>query len=446
MKRSDFPDQFVWGTATSSYQIEGATQEDGRGPSIWDTFSHTPGKTRGGDTGDVACDHYHRYLTDIGLMRDLGLNAYRFSVAWPRIFPRGRGEPNPKGLAFYDRLVDSLLESGITPWVTLYHWDLPQALQDQDGWPNQETAYAFAEYAAYLSRHLGDRVKHWITLNEPWCSAHLGYYAGVHAPGLRDLALSVQASHHLLLAHGLAVPAIRANAPGAQVGITLNLSPGHPASPDPADVAAARRYDGFQNRWYLDPLFGFGYPEDMLELYRQAQAAPTWKEGDLEAIATPTDFLGLNYYSRAVLKHSPEAPYYFDGVRSGQEFTQMDWEVYPDGLRELLVRLAREYRPKALYITENGAAYPDQLIRGQVQDPQRTHYLERHFTAAWQALQAGAPLQGYFVWSLLDNFEWAEGYEKRFGLVYVDFDTQERYIKQSGHWFRAFLREGVPAL
>ncbi len=443
MKRSDFPSDFVWGTATSAYQIEGAVCEDGRGPSIWDTFSHTPGKTRGGHTGDVACDHYHRYLTDIGLMRSLGLNAYRFSVAWPRIFPQGRGAPNPKGLAFYDRLVDALLESGLEPWLTLYHWDLPQALQDQGGWPQRDTAYAFAEYAAYLSRYLGDRVRHWITLNEPWCSAHLGYYAGVHAPGLRDLALSLQAAHHLLLAHGLAVPLIRENAPKAQVGITLNLAPGHPVSPDPADLAAARRYDGFQNRWYLDPLYGFGYPPDMLELY--GPASPHIRSGDLEAIATPTDFLGLNYYTRAVLQHSLEAPYHFSGVRWGQAFTHMDWEVYPDGLRELLVRLAREYRPKAIYITENGAAYPDGLVNGQVSDPERIHYLQAHFAAALQALREGAPLRGYFIWSLLDNFEWAEGYEKRFGLVYVDFATQARYLKDSGHWLGAFLREEVPS-
>lgn len=439
MRRSDFPNNFVWGTATSAYQIEGAVSKDGRGASIWDTFSHTPGKTRGGDTGDVACDHYHRYLTDIGLMQTLGVNAYRFSVAWPRIFPQGRGEPNPKGLAFYDRLVDGLLESGITPWVTLYHWDLPQALQDEGGWPQRDTAYAFVEYTAHLSRHLGDRVKHWITLNEPWCSAHLGYYTGLHAPGLCDLALSVQASHHLLLAHGLAVPVIRENAPGAQVGITLNLSPGHPASPDPADIAAARRYDGFQNRWYLDPLYGYGYPRDMLELY--GEAAPCMKEGDLEAIATPTDFLGINYYTRAVLRHSSEAPYYLAVVRSGQEFTQMDWEVYPDGLRELLVRVSRQYRPKALYITENGAAYRDVLVKGQVSDPERTHYLERHIAACLQALREGVPLWGYFAWSLLDNFEWAEGYDKRFGLVYVDFATQTRHIKQSGYWYGAFLQE-----
>lgn len=442
MKRSDFPPDFTWGAATSAFQIEGAVQEDGRGPSIWDTFSHTPGKTQGSETGDLACDHYHRYQEDITLMRELGVNAYRFSVAWPRILPEGRGAPNPKGLDFYDRLIDALLTQGITPWLTLYHWDLPQALEDQGGWPARETAYAFAEYADLASRHLGDRVRHWITLNEPWCSAHLGYLAGVHAPGKRDLSLAVRASHHLLLAHGLAVPLIRRNAPGAQVGITLNLAPGHPASPDPADVAAARRFDGFQNRWYLDPLFGFGYPLDLLELY--GKATPPVEVGDLEIIATPTDFLGINYYTRAVVRNSPLGPYRFETVTAGQEQTTMNWEVYPEGLLELLRRLSREYRPRAIYITENGAAYPDVIgADGEVHDPARISYLERHFAQSLAALQEGVPLKGYFVWSLLDNFEWAEGYSKRFGLVYVDFDTQARRLKASGRWFRGFLREAV---
>jgi len=442
MKRSDFPPDFTWGTATSAYQIEGAVQEDGRGPSIWDTFSHTPGKTQGGETGDLACDHYHRYREDIALMRELGVNAYRFSVAWSRVLPEGRGVPNLKGLDFYERLVDTLLAQDITPWLTLYHWDLPQALEDQGGWPARETAYAFAEYADLLSRHLGDRVRHWITLNEPWCSAHLGYLAGVHAPGKQDLGLAVRASHHLLLAHGLAVPLIRRNAPGAQVGITLNLAPGHPASPDPADVAAARRFDGFQNRWYLDPLFGFGYPLDLLELYDEA--GPPVEAGDLEAIATLTDFLGINYYTRAVVRNSTLGPYRFQSVAVGEERTAMDWEVYPEGLQELLLRVSREYRPKAIYITENGAAYSDVVsVDGEVHDPARTRYLERHFGQSLLALQEGVPLKGYFVWSLLDNFEWAEGYSKRFGLVYVDFATQARRLKASGRWFQGFLREAV---
>ncbi|RIH86745.1 Beta-glucosidase A [Meiothermus luteus] len=442
MKRSDFPSDFTWGTATSAYQIEGAVAEDGRGVSIWDTFSHTPGKTRGGDTGDVACDHYHRYLEDIALMKELGVNAYRFSVAWPRVLPEGRGRVNEKGLGFYDRLVDALLAQGITPWATLYHWDLPQPLEDQGGWPVRETAYAFAEYADLLTRRLGDRVRHWITLNEPWCSAHLGYLAGVHAPGKRDLSLAVRAAHHLLLAHGLAVPLIRQNAPGARVGLTLNLSPGHPASPHPADIAAARRFDGFQNRWYLDPLFGFGYPKDVLALY--GQAAPPVQEGDLAVIATPTDFLGVNYYSRTVVREGSEEPYRFQYVRVGEERTAMDWEVYPEGLLELLRRLWREYRPGAIYITENGAAYPDAVGEdGEVRDLERIHYLQRHLAQCLTALQEGVPLRGYFVWSLLDNFEWAEGYSKRFGLVHVDFATQRRRLKESGRWWQGFLREAV---
>jgi len=441
MKRSDFPANFIWGTATSAYQIEGAVSEDGRGPSIWDTFSHTPGKTKGGDHGDVACDHYHRYPEDIALMKELGVNAYRFSVAWPRILPEGRGRVNPRGLDFYNRLVDALLEQGITPWATLYHWDLPQPLEDQGGWPSRETAYAFAEYADLVTRHLGDRVKHWITLNEPWCSAYLGYHAGIHAPGQQNFKHSIWASHHLLLAHGLAVPVIRRNVTGARVGITLNLSPGYPASPDPADVAAARRFDGFQNRWYLDPLYGLGYPADMLALYGEA---PSVQGDDLITIAAPTDFLGINYYSRAVVRNSDLEPYRFQYVRVGEEHTDMDWEVYPEGLYDLLIRLGREYRPKAIYITENGAAYPDAVADdGGIHDLERVRYFQRHLALCLEALQHGAPLKGYFAWSLLDNFEWAEGYAKRFGLVYVDFPSQRRRIKASGYWFRDFLREAV---
>lgn len=438
MKRNDFPQDFVWGTATAAYQIEGAASEDGRSPSIWDTFSHTPGRVKGGDTGDVACDHYHRYPQDTKLMKGLGIGAYRFSVSWPRVLPGGRGDVNEKGLEFYDRLVDGLLEANITPWVTLYHWDLPQTLQDEGGWGNRDTAQAFVDYADVVSRRLGDRVKHWITHNEPWVVAFLGHQWGVHAPGLRDPALALRVSHHLLLSHGLAVPVLRRNVPDSRVGITLNLAPAHPASPSPEDIAATRLQDGFQNRWFLDPLYGFDYPVDMLEAY--GSLAPDIREGDLDTIAVHTDFLGINYYSRAVVRHEPSAsPLPIAPVRLEAERTFFDWEVYPDGLREIIVRVGREYRPGAIYITENGATYEDELDRGEVRDTDRQSYLERHFAKGLEAVREGAPLKGYFLWSLLDNFEWAEGYEKRFGITYVDFDTQQRTLKGSGRWYSDFL-------
>lgn len=445
MNRNDFPHNFIWGTATAAYQIEGAVHADGRGPSIWDTFSHTPGKVKHGHTGDIACDHYHRYPEDIALMKELGVNAYRFSVAWPRILPEGRGKVNQQGLDFYDRLVDELLQKSIIPWVTLYHWDLPQALQDQGGWANRNTVQAYLEYADVVTRHLGDRVKHWITHNEPWVAAFLGHLWGFHAPGLQDAATALQVSHHLLLSHGLAVPVLRANSLGSSVGITLNLSPIHPASPAPQDVAAARRQDGFHNRWFLDPLFGLGYPADMLEAF--GPLAPQIEAGDLQKIAAPTDFLGINYYTRSVVKHDPSDSFLqTKGVRAGDEYTFFDWEVYPDGLREIIVRVTREYRPKAIYITENGAAYPDRMdADGAVRDVERQRYLERHFAKLREAIREGAPLKGYFLWSLLDNFEWAEGYEKRFGITYVDFVTQKRTLKHSGRWYKAFL-QATPVL
>lgn len=438
MKRTDFPSDFVWGTATASYQVEGAAKEDGRGPSIWDTFSHTPGKVKNDDTGDVACDHYHRYPEDIALMKDLGVSAYRLSIAWPRIFPEGRGTLNTKGLEFYERVIDTLLAANITPWVTLYHWDLPQALQNQGGWEKRETVEAFVAFVEAVSKRLGDRVKHWITHNEPWVVAFLGNLIGIHAPGLKDAAKALQVSHHLLLSHGLAEPVIRANSSGSSLGITLNLTPVHPASPAPEDVAAARRYDGFFNRWFLDPLFGLGYPVDMLEAY--GDLVPEITQRDLEIIAAPTDFVGINYYTRTVVKHNPEAFLQMEPVPFGTEKTFFDWEVYPDGLREIIVRVGREYQPMAIYITENGATYQDvKAAEGSIHDGARQGYLERHVAKLLQAIREGAPLKGYFLWSLLDNFEWAEGYEKRFGITYVDFATQQRTLKQSGQWYKGFL-------
>ncbi len=438
-----FPQDFLWGAATASYQIEGAWNEDGKGESIWDRFSHTPGKVFNGDTGDVACDHYHRWPEDIALMKSLGLHAYRFSIAWPRIFPAGRDAVNPAGLDFYNRLVDGLLEAGITPFVTLYHWDLPQALQDEGGWPARSTAEAYVEYADTVSRALGDRVKNWITFNEPWVSAFIGYGDGRHAPGHTDLHEALATAHHLMLAHGWAVSQIRANCPDGQVGITLNLSPHMPASPGTADRAAARFADGHNNRWFLDPLHGRGYPCDMVDAF--GDAMDFVQPEDLDTISVPVDFLGVNYYTRgiarAAIDESENVP---RTVFRGGEITEMDWEVYPAGLYDLLGRLHFDYRIPAIYITENGAAFKDVVSPdGTVDDPQRLSYIKRHLAAAHRAIAAGVPLKGYFVWSLMDNFEWDKGYSKRFGIVYVDYQTQQRILKSSGKWYRQVIQENT---
>jgi beta-glucosidase len=442
INRNDFPKNFVWGAATSSFQIEGATTADGRGPSIWDTFCATSGKTRNGDTGEPGCDHYNRFKTDLDLMKDLNLEAYRFSTAWSRVLPTGRGKINEKGLGFYERLVDGLLERDITPWLTLYHWDLPQALEDLGGWSARDTVYAFEEYAHVMSERLGDRVKHWITHNEPWCTAYLGYQTGYFAPGVQDPKRAIQASHHLLLSHGLSVPIIRANAQDAKVGITLNLWPIHAASDSSEDLAAVKRLDGLSNRWYLDPLYGRGYPQDILEIY--GELAPETQTGDLAKIAVQTDFIGVNYYIRHLVKHSDNAAQgNLEFVKSDLERTDFDWEIYPDGLRELAVRLGSDYQAKEIYITESGACYDDTMIDGQVNDEKRRKYLELHLEAARDAVQEGAPLMGYFAWSLMDNFEWAEGYARRFGIVHVDFETQVRTIKSSGRFYQNFLKGSV---
>ena len=438
-----FPQNFVWGAATASYQIEGAWNEDGKGESIWDRFSHTPGNVLNGDTGDVACEHYHRWREDIALMKSLGLHAYRFSIAWPRIFPGGRGTVNSAGLDFYSRLVDGLLDAGITPYVTLYHWDLPQALQDEGGWPIRATAAAFADYADTVSRALGDRVKHWSTFNEPWVSAFIGHWEGRHAPGHTDLHEALATAHHLLLAHGLSMPRIRANCPDAQVGITLNLTPHMPASPSTADRAAARFADGHNNRWFLDPVTGRGYPQDMIDRFGDALAFV--QPDDMDTIAAPIDFLGVNYYTRGIARAGiDEAENAPRAEIRGDEITEMDWEVYPQGLYDLLGRLHFEYRFPAIYITENGAAFADTVgADGSVDDPARLSYIKRHLEMAHRAIAAGVPLKGYFVWSLLDNFEWALGYSKRFGIIYVDYQTQKRTLKSSAKWYRQVIQENT---
>jgi beta-glucosidase len=431
-----FPPGFVWGAATAAAQIEGAAREDGRGESVWDRFAATPGKVRSGDSPTIACDFYHRYRDDVRLMRELGLDAFRFSVAWPRVLPAGHGRVNAAGLDFYDRLVDELLAAGIEPYATLFHWDTPQALEDAGGWPARSTAEAFVEYVEAVAERLGDRVRRWITHNEPWCVAWLGYGWGEHAPGRTSEADAVAASHHLLLSHGWAVEVLRRACPEAEVGITLNPSHVEPASPSPEDAAAAVEADGNLNRWFLDPLFHGSYPEDMLERY--APAVPQVRDGDLRAIAAPIDFLGVNNYFRLVVRAGG------GGARMVKppdaETTDMGWEIYPEGLYRVLARLSEDYAPPAMLVTENGAAFGDVRAHdGTVRDPERLAYIAAHVDAVGRAVEEGAPVQGYFVWSFLDNFEWAHGYAKRFGLVYVDYPTLERVPKDSFYWYRDFI-------
>jgi len=440
MTRSNRP--FLWGAATSSYQIEGAIHADGRGPSIWDTFCAQDGTIADGTSGDGACDHYHRWPEDLDLLQWMGVDAYRFSIAWPRIQPTGRGPANEAGLDFYSKLVDGLLERGIEPAVTLYHWDLPQALEDEGGWRNRDIVDRFVEYADIVSRRLGDRVGLWITHNEPWCVAHLGHATGEQAPGMKDVGTSLAVAHHVLLSHGAAVPVIRRNVPGASVGITVNLCPAFPASPSVADARATMLFDGFFNRWYLDPLYGRGYPDDKVADYRASGDLPDGplpfvQDGDLETIAAATDFLGINYYSRAIIRDESAADNEPVTLKSTGVVTDMGWEVHADSLRLLLHRVAEDYSPAAIYITENGAAYPTEPdADGRVRDVERQAYLESHVDAVHAARSEGVPVDGYFAWSLLDNFEWAFGYEKRFGLIHVDYETQKRTPKDSAHWYR----------
>lgn len=442
-----FPRDFLWGAATSAYQIEGATREGGRGPSIWDQFAATPGRTYQGDTGDSAIEHYHRMEQDVALMADLGLNAYRFSIAWPRIFPEGRGAVNQTGIDFYSRLVDQLLAHDITPVATLYHWDLPLALYEQGGWRNRETAQAFTDYAVVMARALGDRVRWWTTHNEPWCPAYLGYVEGIHAPGIRgDAQAAVDVGHHLLLSHGLATQALRAETSSdTRIGIALNLFPIFAGDARADTLRAAERAHRFHNRWFLDPVFRGEYTPGLFA--DLGTEPPPMQDGDLQIISAPTDFLGVNYYNRWIVRAGAQAT--ADAERSGIEyvtdlpnatFTEMGWEVYPHGIGLILEELTRNYHPQRLLITENGAAFDDVWNSdGQVSDPQRVRYLSEHLGAVGDAIAHGAPVAGYFVWSLFDNYEWAEGYSKRFGMVYVDFATQQRIVKDSGRWYAGFI-------
>ncbi|HET6297925.1 MAG TPA: GH1 family beta-glucosidase [Kribbella sp.] len=430
-----FPEGFVWGAATAAYQVEGAVDADGRGQSIWDTFCRVPGAIAGGDTGDVACDQYHRYAEDIGLLADLGLGAYRFSIAWPRVQPDGSGAINQKGLDHYRRVVDELLARDVVPYVTLYHWDLPQALQDKGGWPARDTAYRFAHYAAVVHDALGDVVKQWTTLNEPKVSSHAGYGSGIHAPGIKDPVLRDRAVHHLLLAHGLSLDVLRRgrHAAGQQVGLTLDVSPVVPASDSQADVDAARRVDVDSHRLFLDPVLRGVYPVQL----------DCVEDGDLELISAPIDFLGINYYRRILVRAAPTGDQRAETILpEGVPVTAVNWPVQPDGLREVLVDLHTTYEElPPVYITENGAAYDDVPAEdGTVDDPQRVDYLQTHLAALRTAIAAGVDVRGYFVWTLLDNFEWAEGYAKRFGIVHVDYATQTRTPKTSAGWLGRVAR------
>lgn len=428
------PENFVWGVATSAFQIEGAATADGKGLSIWDTFCRVPGAIADGSDGQIACDHYKLWEADLDLIAGLGVDAYRFSISWPRIRPTGRGAWNEKGLDFYERLVDGLLERGVKPYLTLNHWDLPDELQASGGWTDRDTVHRFVEYANAVDKRLGSRIAAITTHNEPWVMAVLGYETGIFAPGIKSRAAAAQASHHLLLSHGLALQSLREQGCKAKLGIVLNLSPVEPASNTLADKQQAVLEDGKLLRWYMDPLFNGSYPEDVLS-YLGADS-PMVYDSDLQAIATPMDFLGVNYYSRSVV--SADGPW--DVHKSGLEVTDMGWEVYPEGLTELLVRMHRDYPVPPMYVTENGGAFKDQFVDGRVHDADRVRYIAQHIQAVADAIEQGVTMEGYMVWSLLDNFEWASGYAKRFGIVHVDYETQRRTLKDSALWYRSFLQ------
>lgn len=437
LDREALGENFLLGVATSSYQIEGAALEDGRAPSIWDGFAHTPGKIKDGSSGDVACDHYRRYLEDVALLDWMGVDAYRFSIAWPRVLPLGRGAVNQKGLDFYERLVDALLERGIAPCATLYHWDLPAALEAEGGWLARSTAEAFAEYAGVVAQRLGDRVALWLTHNEPWCQAFLGYETGQFAPGRRDVSLALLAAHHLLVSHGLAVQALRSRV-RAPVGIAPNFMPAHPASDSALDAAAARRQDGYFNRWFIEPVLGRGYPLDLLELY--GARMPRFDAADLALIAQPIDVVGVNYYERAIVAHEDNGSLLgIRRVRTTDRPRTADREIYAPGLREILDRLHHEWQVPRIVVTENGAASmaDEPVVDGRVDDSVRVGFLREHLEQVAAARRAGVPVDGYFAWSLMDNFEWSEGYTLRYGVVHVDFETQRRTPKDSALLLRS---------
>ncbi|AHV96514.1 GH1 family beta-glucosidase [Paenibacillus sabinae] len=443
MKPVQFPQDFIWGAATASYQIEGAYDEDGRGMSIWDTFARIPGKVENMDNGDVACDSYHRFREDIAFMKELGVKAYRFSIAWPRIFPEGTGELNPEGLAYYDALVDALLENGIEPVCTLYHWDLPQTLQDAGGWENRATVDAFAEYAKTLFRALGGRIKTWITINEPWCVSFLSNYLGVHAPGNMDLQLAVTVSHHLLLAHGMAVRTFRELEIPGEIGFAPNVTWMEPYSSRKKDTDACKRENGWFIEWFMDPVFKGEYPSFLVKWFREKGAVVPALEGDLELIREKIDFLGINYYSGSVAKYGEQAGLMAcEPVDMGYARTDIGWPIYPEGFYKALSYIGGRYGDIPIYITENGACYNDGPDRGIVADQKRIDYLYQHLLQLHRSIGSGIPVKGYFAWSLLDNFEWAFGYSMRFGLIHVDYDTLVRTPKDSYYWYQDVIETG----
>ncbi|MFD2673026.1 GH1 family beta-glucosidase [Marinicrinis sediminis] len=440
MQKLIFPEHFQWGTATASYQIEGAWNADGRGLSIWDVFSHTPGKVKNGDTGDVACDSYHRIDEDVALLQKLGVKVYRFSVAWPRIYPEGTGTLNKPGLDYYHRLVDALLAADIEPFCTLYHWDLPQALQEKGGWDNRETIDHFVHYAETLFQQFNGKIKNWITINEPWCVSILSNYLGAHAPGNQDLQMALDIGHHLLLAHGKTVQRFRQLNMEGQIGIAPNVSWNEPYSNREEDVAAARRMRGACNEWFLDPLFKGSYPDFMVAWYQKMGASVNIQPEDMAIIQQPIDFLGINYYTGSLVTYKQgEGDYDGEDVEEGRERTDIGWNIYPEGFYNVLTWLTEQYGDVPIYITENGACYNDEVQNGKVADTRRIAYLQKHLLQLHRAIASGVNMKGYMTWSLMDNFEWAEGYSKRFGIVHVNFETLVRTPKQSFEWYQQVI-------
>lgn len=444
MARLDFPKDFVWGTATASYQIEGAYQEDGRGLSIWDTFSHTPGKVFNMDNGNVACDSYHRYEEDIALLKNLGVNAYRFSIAWPRIFPNGTGEVNEKGLDYYRRVIDALIAAGIEPCVTLYHWDLPQALEDKGGWNNRDTIDAFVQYAEVVFKAFNGKIKQWITFNETWCVSFLSNFLGVHAPGNRDLQLATNIAHHCMVAHGETVKLFRKLGIKGEIGTTHNPAWTEPYTTKPEDIEAAKRNRAWQNEWFFEPTLKGTYPQILVDWFKTKGVEAPILPGDMETISQPIDFIGVNFYSGNFGRYKKdEGLFDCEEVQIGFEKTYIDWNVYPDALFKVLTWLKEDYGDIPIYITENGACYDDELTSDKrVHDAKRTEYFHKHFIQCHRAIESGIQLKGYFAWSLLDNFEWAEGYRKRFGIVYTNYETLERHPKDSYYFIQEVIKNG----
>lgn len=439
----EFPKDMKWGAATAAYQVEGAAYEGGRGPSIWDTFSHTPGKVVNGDNGDVACDSYHRYEEDVKLMKELGIEVYRFSVSWPRVFPSGTGEVNQEGIQYYHNLVDALIENGIEPMCTLYHWDLPQTLQDKGGWNNRETVEAFADYSAYMFKELSGKVKNWITINEPWCASFLSNFIGVHAPGNQDLQLATTISHHLLLAHGKAVTRFRALGVEGEIGYAPNLEWLEPFSSKQQDIDACNRGMGFFIEWFFDPVFKGSYPEFMVKWFEEKGAVLAIEDGDMETINQPIDFIGINYYTGSVGRYKKDEELFdLEKVDIGYEKTDLNWNIYPEGFFKALGKVKDQYGSIPIYITENGACYNNGVENGCVKDQGRIDYIKQHLTSLKRSMDSGVNIKGYLSWSLLDNFEWAEGYDKRFGLIHVNFNTLERTKKDSYYWYKQTIKNG----